>query len=103
MQSHYETPLLERLGGRVDGDGVLEIGCGRGVGIGLILNRFGAARVDAFDLDREMVASAQRHLASYGDWVTVRVGDTTAIDAPDATDGAVTLGSSITSCAGAMR
>lgn len=47
----YEAPLLERLGGRVEGGRVLELGCGRGVGTEIILRRFGAAEVHAFDID----------------------------------------------------
>ena len=32
IQRHYEAPLLERLGGRLDDLVVLETGCGRGIG-----------------------------------------------------------------------
>jgi ubiquinone/menaquinone biosynthesis C-methylase UbiE len=68
---------------------VLEIGCGRGVGTELLLDVFGAARVDAFDLDPDMVAPATQRLAPHGDRVRLWVGDATAIDAPDAHYGAV--------------
>ena len=40
VQRRYEARLLERLGGRVDGLRVLEIGCGRGVGTEVIFERF---------------------------------------------------------------
>ena len=40
IQRYYETPLLERLGGRVEGMHVLEIGCGRGVGTEIIFKHF---------------------------------------------------------------
>ncbi|MEU0939207.1 MULTISPECIES: class I SAM-dependent methyltransferase [unclassified Embleya] len=60
-QVWYETPLLLRLGGRLDpGAHALEIGCGTGRGIDLILNRFGAARVDGIDLDSASLARARR-------------------------------------------
>jgi len=60
-QIWYETPLLLRLGGRLQpGARALEIGCGTGLGIGLILDRFGAARVDGLDLDADSLAKARR-------------------------------------------
>ncbi|MFI6982680.1 class I SAM-dependent methyltransferase [Embleya sp. NPDC050154] len=60
-QIWYETPLLLRLGGRLaPGAHALEIGCGTGRGIELILNRFGAARVDGIDLDHASLAKARR-------------------------------------------
>ena len=62
---------------------VLEVGCGSGAGVELILDGFGAARVDAFDLDPVMIDVARRKLARRGDAVKLWVGDVTAIDAPD--------------------
>src|SRR6266704_2598932 len=86
----YAASWLERLGGRVDGGRVLEVGCGRGIGVRLILERFGAATVDALDLDPKMIESARRRLAAYG-WARVQlsVGDVTCIQAGDATFDAV--------------
>lgn len=90
LQRHYEAPLLERLGGTVDGARVLEVGCGRGVGTQLILERFRAAHVAAFDLDPDMVNTARHRLASHiPDRVALSVGDVTAIDAVDASFDAV--------------
>jgi len=43
------------MGGAAQGATALELGCGRGVGTELVLDVFGAAHVDAFDLDPEMV------------------------------------------------
>jgi ubiquinone/menaquinone biosynthesis C-methylase UbiE len=84
LQWWYEAPLLERLGGRVDGLRVLEIGCGRGVGTEIILRRFVAAHVTALDLDPDMVRRARRRLARYGpERVKLFVGDVAAINAPD--------------------
>lgn len=77
LQRFYEAPLLARLGGRVPGGRVLEIGCGSGYGTGLILNLFGAATVDAVDLDPRAVAAAQRRLSTYGRRVQVAVGSAT--------------------------
>jgi ubiquinone/menaquinone biosynthesis C-methylase UbiE len=84
VQRFYEAPLLERLGGRVDGDRVLEVGCGRGLGTELIIERLGASQVTAFDLDADMIDQARFRLARYlPDRVRLSVGDATAIDAPD--------------------
>lgn len=84
LQRFYEAPLLERLGGRVEGKHALEVGCGRGVGTEIILERFGAREVYAFDLDPHMVQLARQRLRAYGpDRLKVAVGDVTAIDAQD--------------------
>ena len=84
FQRHLEAPQLLRLGGPLAGGVALEVGCGRGVGIELILERFGAERVEAFDLDPQMVALARRRHASRGDAVRVSEGDASAIEAEDA-------------------
>lgn len=85
LQRWYEAPLLESLGGRVEGLHVLEVGCGRGVGTEIILEGFGAGRVDAFDLDPDMVEKARRRLARFPeDRARVTVGDAAAIEAEDA-------------------
>ena len=61
---------------------VLEIGCGRGVGTEIILERFGAAHVEAFDLDPDMVERARRRLRRYApDRVRLFVGDAAAVAA----------------------
>ncbi len=90
VQRRYEVPLLRRLGGRVDGGHALELGCGRGVGVELILREFGAARVTAIDLDPAMIEQARHRLA----WclpteLSLAVGDASAIDAVEATYDAV--------------
>lgn len=84
IQRHFEAPLLERLGGRLDGLEVLETGCGRGVGTQLILDRFGARKVVAMDLDEEMLQKARKRLAGISpERLELRLGDVTRIDAPD--------------------
>lgn len=90
LQRHYEAPLLQRLGGTVDGGAVLEVGCGRGVGTQLIIERFRAGHVTAFDLDTDMVDQARRRLAHHmPQRVSLSVMDVTAIEAADATFDAV--------------
>jgi ubiquinone/menaquinone biosynthesis C-methylase UbiE len=89
IQRHFEARRLLRLGGAMSGGRALEIGCGRGVGIQLILKVFGADSVDAFDLDPRMVTRARGRLSAYGSRVRVWVGDATAISVPDAAFDAV--------------
>ena len=82
VQRRAVAPLLERLGGRVEGGSVLELGCGRGVGAEIILDRFGAAELVAIDIDPDMVERARCRLAQRPG-ARVLVGDATKIDAPD--------------------
>ena len=90
LGQHYAASRLECLGGRVDGGRVLEVGCGRGVGVQIILERFGAATVEAMDLDPKMVECARRRLATYSSTrVQLNVGNLTSIKAGDATFDAV--------------
>ncbi len=90
LQRRYEAALLRRLGGRVAGKRVLEIGCGRGVGTEIIFERFGAGEVHAFDLDPDMIDQARRRLARYlPNRLKLYVGDGAAIDEPDASFDAV--------------
>lgn len=81
VQRHYEARKLVKLGGKVEGAHVLEVGCGRGYGVELLLDRFGARTVDAFDLDHDMVERARRRLARYGDRVRLWQGSVTDIAA----------------------
>lgn len=72
--------FLRLAGGALSGQHVLEVGCGRGVGSEVILDRLGAQQVTAIDLDESMVALAERRL--HGRPVTLAVGDVCAIDQP---------------------
>jgi ubiquinone/menaquinone biosynthesis C-methylase UbiE len=83
IQRHYEARLLLQLGGPVPDGQVLEIGCGQGIGTQLVLDRFDAAHVTAFDLDADMVDRARHRLARYRDRVTLSVGDAERIDEAD--------------------
>jgi len=67
-------------GGTLAGQRVLEVGCGRGVGAQVILNRPGAAEVAAFDLDESMVELARKRL--HGRPVSLSVGDVCDIEEP---------------------
>lgn len=89
LQRGFEADQLLRLGGPATGARALEVGCGRGAGVEIILSAFGADSVDAFDLDPDMVGLAQARLAPLGDRVRLWVGDVTRIDAPDGSYDAV--------------
>lgn len=81
-QRHFEARILHRFGGSIPNGRALEIGCGRGVGGEIVLERFGAAALDGFDLDPAMVALAQQRLSRFGDRVRLWEGDATSIEAP---------------------
>lgn len=89
IQRFFETRRLLEMGGPASGQTVLEIGCGRGVGIENILRSFGAGRVDAFDLDPRMVDLARRRTGLNDDRVRLWVGDAENIRAEDETYDAV--------------
>jgi ubiquinone/menaquinone biosynthesis C-methylase UbiE len=66
------------------------VGCGGGVGVRIILERFGAAEVQAIDLDPKMIDRARQRLSSYTvAQVQLDVGDATSLKAGDATFDAV--------------
>ncbi|KMO72877.1 MAG: class I SAM-dependent methyltransferase [Mycolicibacterium rufum] len=82
-QHHREARWLRRLaGGGLSGQQVLEVGCGRGIGAEVILDRLGARNVIAFDLDESMVDSARKRLR--GRQVQLSVGDVCDIAQPAA-------------------
>lgn len=84
VQWRHEAAMMERLGGKLTGLRVLEVGCGRGVGTEIILERFEAGEVQAFDLDPDMVRLARARLARYSsDRVRLFVGDAENIEAAD--------------------
>jgi ubiquinone/menaquinone biosynthesis C-methylase UbiE len=58
---------------------VLEVGCGQGVGLQLLLERFPRARLVGVDLDARMILRARRLLAPVGDQVELRVGDLSSL------------------------
>lgn len=89
IQRSYEGKVFAKLNGPERIERALEVGCGCGVGAEIVLERFGASGVDAFDLDPEMVDLARRRLGPRGDQVRLWVGDATRIDAEDSTYDAV--------------
>jgi ubiquinone/menaquinone biosynthesis C-methylase UbiE len=67
VQRFYEGPLLREMAGSVEGLHVLEVGCGRGVGVDLLLRQFRAAHVCGIDLDARQIERARRLLAGRDD------------------------------------
>jgi SAM-dependent methyltransferase len=63
VQRFYEGPLLQKLGGRLDHARVLDVGCGRGVEVQILLEQFGAGQVYGIDLDPQQVRRAQKRFA----------------------------------------
>ena len=88
-QRWFEAHWLLQMGGKIESGRALEIGCGRGVGIEIILEMFGASMVDAFDLDERMVKLAQWRLGSKKDQVRLWKANATAIPVGDASYDAV--------------
>jgi ubiquinone/menaquinone biosynthesis C-methylase UbiE len=80
-QRRYEAPMLLGMTGSLDGKRALEIGCGAGFGMKIILEQFGVASVRGIDLDPRMVARAQKRIRRYASRAEVSVGDVTAIPA----------------------
>jgi ubiquinone/menaquinone biosynthesis C-methylase UbiE len=89
VQRRLEAKKFLEMGGAMGGGTALEIGCGRGVGVEIILDLFGAERVDAFDLDSRMIDRARRRLRSREEQVRLWTGDATSIPANDGTYDAV--------------
>lgn len=76
VQMFYEGPLLRRLGGKVRDGTVLEIGCGLGAGIEVILRQFEAANVCGIDVDPLQIERARKRLLGrYPGRVTLVQGD----------------------------
>ena len=55
VQKVFEGRQLLRLGGTANRAKALEIGCGSGNGIDLLLDAFKVREVDAFDIDFDML------------------------------------------------
>lgn len=75
--------LLNLGGVPPSGGRALEMGCGRGLGMEIILDRFGAAEVHGFDLDPSMVRLARRRLSRRGIRPRFWVGTATSIPCSD--------------------
>lgn len=81
-QRWIEAPWMNRYAEPVRGGRVLEIGCGRGVGVELIFE-MGAAQVHAFDPDPQMLMATHRRVRSFGNRVLLWQGSAADIPASD--------------------
>jgi ubiquinone/menaquinone biosynthesis C-methylase UbiE len=79
LEQRWEIRRLKLLMPIAPGLVALEIGCGRGVGAGLILKEFQPARVHAMDVDIGMVRKAKDYLTSHGKLTSLLVGDATCL------------------------
>lgn len=76
--------FMLQVGGDVEGGRVLEIGCGRGVGVDILFELFSPSYVEAFDLDPGQVRLAETRLVSrYKDKVKIYEASATQIPTPD--------------------
>ncbi len=64
LEQRVEIVRLRKMNPLKPGSVVLEIGCGRGAGAGLILKEFQPARILALDLDIRMLGKADDYLSS---------------------------------------
>jgi SAM-dependent methyltransferase len=79
-----EITAFRRLADLPAGAAVLDMGCGRGTSVHLILKMFRPARLVAFDIDAALIAQARRRLAPLlGEAIEVRVADATNIPFTD--------------------
>jgi ubiquinone/menaquinone biosynthesis C-methylase UbiE len=84
VQRFYEGPLLQKLGGRLDDARVLDVGCGRGVGVQILLEQFGAGQVYGIDLDPQQVRRAQKRFAGTSEGrVVLAVGSVEKLPFPN--------------------
>jgi ubiquinone/menaquinone biosynthesis C-methylase UbiE len=84
VQRFYEGPLLLELGGRLDNARVLDVGCGQGVGMEVLLKQFGANQVYGIDLDPQQIRRARKRLAGrYEDRVVLEAGSVTKLPFAD--------------------
>lgn len=84
VQRFYEGPLLQKLGGRLDDARVLDVGCGRGVGVQILLDQFGAGQVYGVDLDPQQIRRARRRFAEKSESrVALAVGRVEELPFPD--------------------
>lgn len=90
LQQQIEIPLLLDGFDSIRGKTVLEIGCGQGVLTQMLLQKFGAKHVIAFDLDPRQVSRATNRLnASNSEKLSLLVANAESIPLADSTVDAV--------------
>ncbi|MCX5910071.1 MAG: class I SAM-dependent methyltransferase [Deltaproteobacteria bacterium] len=90
IQQRFEIRWLKKWGLLHPGAKVLEIGCGRGIGAGLIHREFQPSLLQAMDLDMAMVRRAKEYMARrVNPEVSFFVGDVSRLPYRDASLDAV--------------
>lgn len=64
FQQQLEIKCLRKMSPLAPGSTILEVGCGRGAGAKLIINKFQPSKLHILDLDLKMIQMAQRFLAA---------------------------------------
>ena len=82
LQARVETPAMIGPGEPLAGLHVLEVGCGRGVGVSIMLAH-GAVYVKAFDIDPRTIVRAKKRLAGNAVRCDMYVGDAEHISEHD--------------------
>src|SRR6185503_13164163 len=84
VQRFYEAQLMQQIGGRLEGARVLEVGCGQGAGIRVLLDQFGVSYACGVDLDPRQVSLAHRKLfPRYSQCASLAVASVDALPFPD--------------------
>ena len=79
-----EAHLMLEMGGIPEGGKVLEIGCGRGLGVEIIFDTFRPSYIEAFDFDPGQVRLARQRLSSkYRDRIKLYNASATRIPVQD--------------------
>jgi ubiquinone/menaquinone biosynthesis C-methylase UbiE len=90
LEQRLEVRRLKKMAGLSPGAWVLEIGCGRGAGAGIIMEEFQPARVHALDLDTRMLTKARDYLAARKrSGISLLAGDCACLPAKSGTMDAV--------------
>ena len=106
LQRHLEIPLMVRALGLPRGARVLEIGCGRGVGLRALSRALRPTLLVGLDVEPAFLAEAGKRLALEGLPVRLELGDVRAMPFGDASfDLVIDFGTCyhITGAAGALR
>ncbi len=83
LQARLEIPLVDLALGLPRGSSVLEIGCGRGIGLGVFARRLDPERLAGVDVDRQLLGLAQGDLHADGVEAQLVAGDARALPFPD--------------------
>lgn len=84
LQQRIEIRMLKKMASLAHGAEILEVGCGRGAGAGLILREFRPALLHVSDLDIAMIHKAKHYLsAEHKEKMFLFVGDASRIPYKD--------------------